>query len=194
MTIGTDLIQAERERQIEGEGFTSSSDDGYKKGELAAVACCYATPVKLYTNKTFADNSITFKDPYPGSWSVDWDKRLSYGNGGEDPDCLRVADPSSYTEEQRLDLLVKAGALIAAEIDRFGREYNKIIQPYYHRMKSIVKSDNPFCTACKEEHCCVDPDGTCEMIRIYLETKSELSEKEVMPANAAEVNIVPPQA
>ncbi len=173
MTIGTELIQAERIRQIESEGWSAAHDDEYDKSELALVACCYASPVRLYEIKNFGFNSILFQDPYPSDWSRNWDKRLSFDtNKKDDTENILVPDPETYSEEQRLDLLVKAGALIAAEIDLFGRKYEKIIQPYYHKMKSITRSESPFCEACKEEQCCVDPDGTCEMIRIYLKGKN----------------------
>lgn len=41
---GAELIAAERQRQIEREGWTPSHDDQHIHGELAAVAACYATP------------------------------------------------------------------------------------------------------------------------------------------------------
>ena len=31
-----------------------------------------------------------------------------------------------------------------------------------------ANTNNPWCNACREEHCCIDPEGTCTMIRIYL--------------------------
>jgi hypothetical protein len=33
----------------------------------------------------------------------------------------------------------------------------------------IVKTDNPWCIACKEIYCEVSTDGTCNMVRRYLE-------------------------
>ena len=31
------------------------------------------------------------------------------------------------------------------------------------------ESKDPFCANCKEDHCEVSEDGTCKMIRVYLE-------------------------
>jgi hypothetical protein len=62
---------------------------------------------------------IFYRDPWPPSWSERWDKRRCYAGGdhGNVP-----PDPEKYTREECLDLLIKAGALIAAEIDRLGRK------------------------------------------------------------------------
>jgi hypothetical protein len=34
-----------------------------------------------------------------------------------------------------------------------------------------LNEGNPFCDECLEENCLIDPEGTCSMIRIYLEKK-----------------------
>jgi hypothetical protein len=59
---------------------------------------------------------VFFDDPFPDTW--DWrDKRRAYGS--VNPSNVNVLpDPKTYTKDERIDLLVKAGALIAAEIDR----------------------------------------------------------------------------
>lgn len=36
---------------------------------------------------------------------------------------------------------------------------------------NIENISNPFCDHCKEEDCCVSLDGTCSMIRVYLNNK-----------------------
>ena len=38
-----------------------------------------------------------------------------------------VPDPATYTDEERIDLLTKAGALIAAEIDRLLRAQSRLL-------------------------------------------------------------------
>lgn len=115
---GTDLIAAERQRQIDAEGWTPEHDDEHDDGSLAMVAACYAASERIYT-RTDAAVGVSFFDPWPDSWDDLWDKRAQYGNGYAAGNG--IADPDSYSHEERLDLLVKAGALIAAEIDRLLR-------------------------------------------------------------------------
>lgn len=38
----------------------------------------------------------------------------------------------------------------------------------------VMNENNPFCNACKEEHCEISNDGKCEMIRQYLKGKKKL--------------------
>ena len=42
MSKGIELIAAERQRQIEKEGFTAKNDDNWEAGELALAGACYA--------------------------------------------------------------------------------------------------------------------------------------------------------
>jgi len=104
MSTGVELIAAERKRQVEKEGWTPDHDEQHTEGELAWAACYYAMPEtlckQLYMG-TGVSASITI-DPrffFPPPWSFEWRKR-------EDQDRISIRD------------LVKAGALIAAEIDR----------------------------------------------------------------------------
>ena len=84
---GTELIAAERERQISDEGWTPEHDDQHTEGQLAKAAACYAVQA--------AGGAVTKYDwPWEGKW---W----------------KPGDPVRG--------LVKAGALIAAEIDRLRR-------------------------------------------------------------------------
>lgn len=112
MKTGIELIHSERLRQIEVEGWTPEHDDEHTDGNLALVAALYATPTILYGRHDFA-NSIEFKDPWP--WEDRWDKRPHNGN------VLLPSDSFHVNREDRLRQLVKAGALIAAEIDRIQR-------------------------------------------------------------------------
>ncbi len=121
---GVELIAAERQRQIEQEGWTPEHDDEHEDGSLALAAVCYATPTKLYQQVNELAAGPAFFDPWPDSWDGIWDKRYSYGERKENPGNM-VPDPATYTDEERLDLLVKAGSLIAAEIDRLQRLKNK---------------------------------------------------------------------
>lgn len=94
---GVEMIEAERQRQLDEEGFTNEHDDQHTAGELAIVAACFASPVQLYCYR----DGVLLQDIWPDTWHRCWDKR------GPDAD--------------RIELLAKAGALIAAEIDRLKR-------------------------------------------------------------------------
>jgi len=122
MSKGAELIAKERTRQIDQEGWTIEHDDEHGDGDLAMAACCYAAPVNIFEWRTFA-NGMAFVDPWP--WDVIHDKRYEYGDcreGGVHQGANFVPDPVTYDDGERLDLLVKAGALIAAEIDRLLRK------------------------------------------------------------------------
>lgn len=90
---GIELIAAERQRQIEQEGWTPEHDDQHRLGELAIAAACYAIPPSLRLAAKFIGRF------WP--WDMKWWKP---------------------TPEDRKRELVKASALIAAEIDRLQRK------------------------------------------------------------------------
>ncbi|HRP76261.1 MAG TPA: hypothetical protein PKZ27_11710 [Rhodocyclaceae bacterium] len=120
---GVDLIAAERQRQQDVEGWTPDHDDEHDDGSLALAAVCYASPVKLYEQHDYAAGPA-FRDPWPDSWDGRWDKRFRYGERRTNPGNM-APDPATYTDAERIDLLAKAGALIAAEIDRLLRANGK---------------------------------------------------------------------
>lgn len=105
---GAELIVKERRRQIQEEGWTSEHDDQHSKGELALAAVCYATPVRVYIKEEWPTGD-SYSDPWPDKWDFIWDKRSCY-------------NPEDFSPKERIDFLVKAGALIAAEIDRLQRK------------------------------------------------------------------------
>lgn len=113
MKNGAELIAEERERQIKQEGYDAEHDDEHTEGELALAAICYATPQLIFIRDDRA-RAVIFEDPWP--WGDRWDKRYTYKSGNTLP------EPSTYTREKRISFLVKAGALIAAEIDRLERQ------------------------------------------------------------------------
>ena len=117
MKTGIELIAAERKRQIEVEGWTPEHDDGHSSGELAMAAACYATTSLIYRRDDYA-NQMRFLDPWP--WDDVYDRRYRMGSAKKNPGNV-LPDPATYTDEETIDLLVKAGALIAAEIDRLQR-------------------------------------------------------------------------
>ncbi len=90
---GVELIEDERKRQIESEGWIESHDDEHKRGEIAKAAICYISKSYWW----FKEDFITAMWP----WDEKWWK----------PD-----------NKNTIRNLVKAGALIAAEIDRLQRK------------------------------------------------------------------------
>lgn len=90
---GVELIAMERDRQVTGEGWTPQHDDQHAHGELAMAAAVYALPRVL-------------RAPYPAPGI---------------PDLWPFVDGWKPTSNDRVRELVKAGALIAAEIDRLQR-------------------------------------------------------------------------
>ncbi len=95
---GIQKIAAERTRQIEDEKWTPEHDDAHRDGELAeaaAVYAKYATPAKFPTAKRLAAAGSA-----PSEWP--WE-----------PKWFKPTSPS--------DMIVKAGALNAAELDRLER-------------------------------------------------------------------------
>lgn len=116
MSEGAKRILAERKRQISR--WSPEHDDDHHKGELALAAICYATPRKIFVRRDYADR-IAFDDPWP--WDGSDDNRAGRGDtryGRKHAGANYAPDPETYNAAERLDLLVKAGALLAAEIDR----------------------------------------------------------------------------
>jgi hypothetical protein len=107
---GARRIMRERRRQIQQEGWSEDHDDKLAEDQLAWAAVCYAAPERVYTllkGVTPEDPVISFNDPWPQSLDPTFDKRPSFKR-----------KPSLRT---RVRALEKAGALIAAEIDRLLR-------------------------------------------------------------------------
>lgn len=96
---GIESIAAERQRQIDVEGWTPEHDDEHTDETLALVAALYAAPFKLYSAES-GPGWFQFDDPWPSSWDESWDGR------------------EQHDRRRRLEI---AGALIAAEIDRRDR-------------------------------------------------------------------------
>lgn len=111
---GVELIREERERQVSEEGWTAEHDDFHGRGELAWAAVCYAAPEPVFEQKV-SGKGVSFVDPWP--WDGRFDKRP------REPLGHRLASP---TTEERIRMLAKAGALIAAEIDAIQREEAEI--------------------------------------------------------------------
>jgi hypothetical protein len=111
---GVELIAAERARQISKEGWSAGHDDKHAGGELAVAGALYAFPSDhrvMVVKTVYVPSSRGLSEPdhmvpvlvsaprlWP--WEAEWWKP---------------------TPKDRINELVKAGALIAAEIDRLNR-------------------------------------------------------------------------
>lgn len=103
--LGVDLIRAERERQISGEGWGPEHDDSHRSGELCDAAISYARAAA----KQARGESHEYLKEMAAAAAVPW----PWEDGWWKPDADQIRN------------LVKAGALIAAEIDRLDRERRK---------------------------------------------------------------------
>jgi hypothetical protein len=92
---GVRLIQAERQRQMDVEEWTPEHDAEHKFGEMSDAAACYAKVAAM----------IVYPGPIPLEVPASWPWENSWWKPSSDP----------------VRNLVKAGALIAAEIDRLQR-------------------------------------------------------------------------
>lgn len=114
MKTGIERIAAERQRQIEKKGWTAEHDDEHTDHSLALAAALYATPTALVV-QDLRDEEIAAHDPWP--WDDSWDNRPRFS------DTHRLMDADSQGVTARIRCLEKAGALIAAEIDRLLRAH-----------------------------------------------------------------------
>lgn len=107
MTLtGTELIAAERERQIDQLGYTQEHDQEHVDSDLAFAAAVYAAPATIYllrisTDAHLAEHGDGGRVEWVEPWPLEWDRK-----------------PRAVTNQERIDELTKAGALIAAELDR----------------------------------------------------------------------------
>ena len=98
---GVDIITQERKRHFDQEGWDNEHDDFHTEGQLADAAACYALGEDwrfLYQRKDEPEVMIMWP------WGTSWWKP---------------------TPDDRIKELSKAGALIAAEIDRLLRIKNE---------------------------------------------------------------------
>ena len=110
-TEGSVRIAVERQRHMDSEGWTEEHDDEHTRGELALAAVCYAAPGYVYVKRETDKGGAIFQDPWP--WDEEWDKRS--------PRNPAFPCDKKTATARRIRELEKAGALIAAEIDRLRR-------------------------------------------------------------------------
>lgn len=104
-----DDIAAERRRQSDVEGYDRAHDDEHKDGSLAAAAACFALPspevgsraTMEYPGRGECDVQV-IHEGIPLLWPASW-------------------HPRYWKPKDRRRNLVRAGALILAEIERLDR-------------------------------------------------------------------------
>lgn len=108
MTKALEDVSAERLRQVETEGWTPEHDDGHKRGELTSASMAYLTNALVYVQvaamgvmspDALLEKSRTAPPTKQWPWDVRWWK------------------PTTPRRN-----LVKAAALIIAEIERLDRQ------------------------------------------------------------------------
>jgi hypothetical protein len=121
---GIELISDERKRQIGVENYNAAHDDAHTDGEIALAAAVYALPARVRALKSLNTAIEWFLWP--------WDR-----------DCWKP------TPDDRVLELVKAGALLAAEIDRLQRAQVTTLDQFLERHQLglledwIVKDGEP---------------------------------------------------
>jgi hypothetical protein len=90
---GSEMIAQERDRQVRVEGWTTEHDDQHANDSLAIAGACYAL-------RAYHAGNPSEVCGIPKEWP--W-------------------EPQYWKPASRIRMLVKAGALIAAEIDRLLR-------------------------------------------------------------------------
>lgn len=95
--VGIGLIAAERQRQVEAEGFDPRHDDNYENDELVRAASSY-----LIAGRRDLDGTVMVSDDEIADGCWPWDA-----------EWFKPSTPKAN--------LIKAGALIAAELDRLVR-------------------------------------------------------------------------
>lgn len=100
LSLAAQDVLAERRRQVESEGWMPEHDDQHEYGQMASAAACYALTASG-DREIRLSHSLTLSIAWP--WDKDWWK------------------PTTPRRN-----LIKAGALILAEIERIDRASTKI--------------------------------------------------------------------
>jgi hypothetical protein len=111
---GAEIITAERQRQVEEEGWTPEHDDKWGEGELVNAAVCYAQ---------FAYWGCVCNGEVRNMIRREWKPGYVHIRGEHWPFDASWWKPACGNDiNGRILELAKAGALIAAEIDRLKRQ------------------------------------------------------------------------
>lgn len=120
-STGVTLIQEERHRQVYEKRWTLKHDDQHTLHELAYAAAVYAVPGGRVMVGTATAFEVSLRDPWPWPEKPKFDAELRalYPH----PLASVMASPTDGARfrQERIRELTKAGALIAAEIDRLTR-------------------------------------------------------------------------
>ncbi|HEY0548166.1 MAG TPA: hypothetical protein VGF13_01115 [Verrucomicrobiae bacterium] len=109
---GVELIAEERQRQQSVEGWGATHDDTHRGGEIAIAAACYAAGEKHTHVGRMLNSARGMEDAgYSYDYSEAKPDQITWPWNGDD----------YKPGHDRIRELVKAGALIAAEIDRLQR-------------------------------------------------------------------------
>jgi len=96
-------IAAERERQKSAEGWTAEHDDAHRDGSLSRAAAVYAMPHSI---REFYIGRVT-GTVLDLVWPIDWGRQW-------------------FKPKDRRRDLIRAGALLVAEIERMDRTAKKV--------------------------------------------------------------------
>lgn len=110
MSNAADDVLAERRRQVETEGWTKAHDDQNKNGDMALAGACYAC------------NAATWLDK--GHWVARTDYEKLSGPGFRWPWAAEWWKPKNPRRD-----LVRAAALLIAEIERLDRAAEAVLTP-----------------------------------------------------------------
>lgn len=115
-------VLAERQRQVEAEGWTPEHDDHHREGELSEAAACYAHTASLSAyfaiQQQLPEEERSFnmdEVPAPHLWPAP-------NRRDETMDLMWPWGKEAWKPGERRQMLVKAGALILAEIERLDRK------------------------------------------------------------------------
>jgi len=115
---GVELIAQERQKQIEQDGWSANHDDAHDRFQLSDAAMAYLNP----------SNSDHIRRFWPWDWK--WWKPARGNSINDRYEIYHIRD------------LVKAGALIAAEIDRLQRLNKKKANDGSHCTCDVQYWDN----------------------------------------------------
>lgn len=119
------MIMAERARQVEGEGYSKSDDAEHRYGQLIMAAVAYANAAyRQVLNPTVKPKELAF--------------------------CQWPWSPEAWKPGDKIRNLVKAGALLAAEIDRIldeepeGEQYHtKVVYRVSEEGAEVISMSKP---------------------------------------------------